>query len=144
MLFSRGVDLKDEGAGTGQLGLVPYADLLNHSPYSSSNFLYNSIPFSKDKEVVLYADRPYAVNDQVRGQRRHWRRGTGGLRKGCLSGSKLGAILVHSACAVVSPCQLTRRCYCTRIGRMLSMTSGPSSARAAEGRESGVKRGRTG
>ena len=67
MLFSRGVDLRDEDAGTGQLGLVPYADLLNHSPYSSSNFNLNSIPFSKDKEVVLYADRPYAVNDQVGG-----------------------------------------------------------------------------
>lgn len=66
MLFSRGVDLKDEESGTGQLGLVPYADLLNHSPYSSSNFLYNSIPFSRDKEVVLYADRPYAINDQAR------------------------------------------------------------------------------
>jgi hypothetical protein len=65
MLFSRGVDLKDEDAGTGQLGLVPYADLLNHSPYSSSNFIYNSITFSKDKEVVPYADRPYAVNNQV-------------------------------------------------------------------------------
>lgn len=110
MLFSRGVDLKNEDTGTGkrsthrrfysgrvgiaaarvwqipvraglrrtltdpacagacagELGLVPYADLLNHSPYSSSNFLFNSIPFSKEREVVLYADRPYAVNDQVR------------------------------------------------------------------------------
>jgi len=65
MLLSRGVDLKDEDAGTGQLGLVPYADLLNHSPYSSSNFMYTAIPFSKQREVVLYADRPYAANDQV-------------------------------------------------------------------------------
>ena len=47
---------------------MPYADLLNHSPYSSSNFMYQSIPFSKQREVVLYADRPYAANDQATAQ----------------------------------------------------------------------------
>ena len=39
--------------GTGQLGLVPYADLLNHSPYSSSNFMFNKIAFSKDKVRMM-------------------------------------------------------------------------------------------
>mmetsp|Transcript_20061 Transcript_20061/g.46319 ORF Transcript_20061/g.46319 Transcript_20061/m.46319 type:complete len:480 (-) Transcript_20061:337-1776(-) len=61
MLFSRGIDLKKQQA----LALVPYADLLNHSPYSTSYFMENGIPFSSEKEVVLYADRNYARNDQV-------------------------------------------------------------------------------
>lgn len=61
MLFSRGIDLKKEQT----LALVPYADLLNHSPYSTSYFMENDIPFSSEKEVVLYADRNYACNDQV-------------------------------------------------------------------------------
>ena len=49
----------------GQLALVPYADLLNHSPYASSYFFYNSIPLSNEREVTLYSDRSYARNDQV-------------------------------------------------------------------------------
>ena len=61
MLFSRAIDLRE----VGQLALVPYADLLNHSPYASSYFFYNSIPLSKKREVTLYADRNYAKNDQV-------------------------------------------------------------------------------
>ena len=44
---------------------MPYADLLNHSPYASSYFYYQNIPLSRDREVVLYADRSYARNDQV-------------------------------------------------------------------------------
>ena len=47
------------------LGLVPYADLLNHSPYASSYFYYQALPLSKDREVTLYADRSYAKHDQV-------------------------------------------------------------------------------
>ena len=43
MLFSRAIDLREEGI----LALVPYADLLNHSPYASSYFFYNKIPLSK-------------------------------------------------------------------------------------------------
>lgn len=61
MLFSRAINLRE----TEELALVPYADLLNHSPYCSSYFFYNKIPFSKDREVTLYADRAYAKNDQV-------------------------------------------------------------------------------
>ena len=61
MLFSRAINLRE----TEELALVPYADLLNHSPYSASYFNYNNIPLSKDREVVLYADRAYARNDQV-------------------------------------------------------------------------------
>ena len=62
MLLSRAIDLRE----VGQLALVPYADLLNHSPYASSYFFYNKIPLSNDREVVLYADRAYAKNDQAR------------------------------------------------------------------------------
>ena len=61
MLFSRAIDLRE----VGQLALVPYADLLNHSPYASSYFFYNSVPLSSEREVTLYADRSYAKNDQV-------------------------------------------------------------------------------
>jgi hypothetical protein len=61
MLFSRAIDLRE----TGELALVPYADLLNHSPYANSYFFYNSVPLSSEREVCLYADRLYAKNDQV-------------------------------------------------------------------------------
>ena len=61
MLFSRAINLREIDA----LALVPYADLLNHSPYSQSYFLVNSVPLSNQKEVALYADRAYARNDQI-------------------------------------------------------------------------------
>jgi hypothetical protein len=62
MLFSRAIDLREVGA----LALVPYADLLNHSPYAASYFYYEKVPLSKLREVCLYSDRAYAKNDQVR------------------------------------------------------------------------------
>ena len=62
MLFSRAVNLKEDA----MLALVPYADLLNHSPYSNCYFMCNKIPFSDEKEVTLYADRNYAAGDQVK------------------------------------------------------------------------------
>jgi len=61
MLFSRGVNLRE----IEELAMVPYADLINHSPYSQAYFMTNNVPLSKQKEVVLYADRNYAKNDQV-------------------------------------------------------------------------------
>lgn len=61
MLFSRAIDLREVGA----LALVPYADLLNHSPYAASYFYYEKVPLSKLREVCLYSDRAYAKNDQV-------------------------------------------------------------------------------
>jgi len=61
MLLSRAIDLRE----VGELALVPYADLLNHSPYAQSYFYYEKIPLSKQREVVLYSDRSYARNDQV-------------------------------------------------------------------------------
>lgn len=61
MLFSRGINLREIDT----LALVPYADLLNHSPYAQTFFMLGSIPLSPEKEVVLYTDRAYARNDQV-------------------------------------------------------------------------------
>ena len=61
MLFSRGVNLRELKS----LALVPYADLLNHSPYSNAYFQVNNIALTRQQEVVLYADRTYDTNDQV-------------------------------------------------------------------------------
>jgi len=61
MLFSRGINLREIET----LALVPYADLINHSPYAQTFFMLGSIPLSSEKEVVLYGDRAYARNDQV-------------------------------------------------------------------------------
>jgi len=61
MLFSRGISLREADC----LALVPYADLLNHSPYSQSYFMSNTLTFSDEWEVVLYADRAFGKNDQV-------------------------------------------------------------------------------
>merc|ERR1712182_166576 len=61
MLFSRAVNLQE----TREVGLVPYADLFNHSPYAASYFYFQNVPFTNEREVVLYADRNYAKNDQV-------------------------------------------------------------------------------
>ena len=61
MLFSRGISLKQADC----LALVPYADLLNHSPYSNAYFQVNNIALTRQQEVVLYADRTYDTNDQV-------------------------------------------------------------------------------
>jgi [ribulose-bisphosphate carboxylase]-lysine N-methyltransferase len=62
MLFSRAINLRE----VDKVALVPYADLLNHSPYVSSGFFFNQIPLSGGKrQVVLYADRDYAKGDQV-------------------------------------------------------------------------------
>ena len=46
MLFSRGINLREIET----LALVPYADLLNHSPYANSGFFLNDIPLSPEKE----------------------------------------------------------------------------------------------
>jgi len=61
MLFSRAINLRE----TDELSLVPYADLLNHSPYINCFFKYEPIPFSDERLVILNSDRPYSANDQV-------------------------------------------------------------------------------
>jgi histone-lysine N-methyltransferase SETD3 len=68
MLFSRAIRLRNMKAGE-TLALVPYADLINHSPYSSSyldaretgDWLFKT----GGEEVILYADRGYKRMEQI-------------------------------------------------------------------------------
>jgi hypothetical protein len=69
MLFSRAIRLRSLKEGE-TLALVPYADLINHSPFSQAyidarengDWLFKS----GDEEVILYADRGYRRMEQVR------------------------------------------------------------------------------
>lgn len=70
LLFSRAVRLRSLESGE-RLALVPYADLINHSPFSNA-FIDGRSPGGLDKllglkeeEVVLYADRSYKQMEQV-------------------------------------------------------------------------------
>lgn len=68
MLFSRAIRLRNMRQGE-ILAMVPYADLINHSPYSNSyidaretgDWLFKS----GDEEVILFADRGYRRMEQV-------------------------------------------------------------------------------
>ena len=68
MLFSRAIRLRNMKQGE-TLALVPYADLINHSPYSqayldareSGDWLFKT----GSEEVVLYADRSYRKMEQI-------------------------------------------------------------------------------
>ena len=69
MLFSRAIRLRSLKEGE-TLAMVPYADLINHSPFSQAyidareggDWLFSS----GDEEVILYADRGYRRMEQVR------------------------------------------------------------------------------
>jgi histone-lysine N-methyltransferase SETD3 len=69
MLFSRAIRLRGLQDGEA-LALVPYADLINHSPFSQAyidarqegDWLFST----GDEEVILYADRGYRRMEQVR------------------------------------------------------------------------------
>ena len=54
MLFSRGINLREIDT----LALVPYADLINHSPYAQTFFMLGSIPLSPEKEARAHAAHP--------------------------------------------------------------------------------------
>ena len=68
MLFSRAIRLRSLQDGEA-LSLVPYADLINHSPFSQAyidareggDWLFSS----GEEEVILYADRGYRRMEQV-------------------------------------------------------------------------------
>lgn len=68
MLFSRAIRLRSLKEGEA-LALVPYADLINHSPFSQAyidareggDWLFSS----GEEEVILYADRGYRRMEQV-------------------------------------------------------------------------------
>jgi len=70
MLFSRAVRIRSLERGE-TLAMVPYADLINHSPFSNA-FIDGRSPAGLDKmfnlaedEVVLYSDRSYKSMEQV-------------------------------------------------------------------------------
>mmetsp|Transcript_10776 Transcript_10776/g.13161 ORF Transcript_10776/g.13161 Transcript_10776/m.13161 type:complete len:316 (-) Transcript_10776:166-1113(-) len=68
MLFSRAIRLRNLGNGEA-LAMVPYADLINHSPFSGAyvdarqkgSWLFKE----GTEEVILYADRSYRKMEQV-------------------------------------------------------------------------------
>lgn len=68
MLFSRAIRLRSLKEGE-TLAMVPYADLINHSPFSQAyidareggDWLFSS----GEEEVILYADRGYRRMEQV-------------------------------------------------------------------------------
>ena len=67
ILFSRAARLSSKSTGE-ELALVPYADLMNHNPYSNTyiDAQRSGLPFlSKTEEVALYADRSYKKFEQV-------------------------------------------------------------------------------
>jgi histone-lysine N-methyltransferase SETD3 len=61
VLFSRAIFLQNFK----KLTLVPYADFLNHNPFSTSYIDAKEIPFSEFLEITMYADKPYNKFDQV-------------------------------------------------------------------------------
>lgn len=61
VIFSRAIFLQKVNT----VALVPYADLLNHSPFVSTYIDMQSEFLTGDKYVALYTDRPYSKMDQV-------------------------------------------------------------------------------
>jgi hypothetical protein len=61
VLFSRAIFLQKESA----IALVPYADLINHSPFVSTYIDMQAELLTGEKYVSLYTDRPYNKMDQV-------------------------------------------------------------------------------
>uniref|UniRef100_A0A7S2ZGI1 SET domain-containing protein n=1 Tax=Rhodosorus marinus TaxID=101924 RepID=A0A7S2ZGI1_9RHOD len=65
VLFSRAVLLDPLSYEDQELALVPYADLLNHNPFCSAFIERQKRMFSKNKFVVVYADRNYNKMEQI-------------------------------------------------------------------------------
>ena len=61
LLFSRAIYLQNSR----KIAMVPYADLLNHNPYSTSYIDSKSVPFSRSFEISMYSDRSYNKFDQI-------------------------------------------------------------------------------
>jgi len=67
MLFSRAARLSSKSSGE-ELALVPYADLMNHNPYSNTyiDAQRSGMPLiSRTEEVAVYSDRNYKKFEQV-------------------------------------------------------------------------------
>ena len=61
VLLSRAIFLQN----LKKVSLVPYADFMNHNPFSSSYIDSKKIAFSKNNEIVMYADKDYNKFDQI-------------------------------------------------------------------------------
>jgi len=61
ILFSRAIYLQNSK----RIAIVPYGDLLNHNPFSTSYIDSKSIPFSNNIEIAMYSDRSYNKFDQI-------------------------------------------------------------------------------
>jgi len=61
ILLSRTISLQE----TKKVVLIPYIDLLNHNPFSSSFISYRKIPLSDSKEIVVYSDKNCNKFDQL-------------------------------------------------------------------------------
>lgn len=61
LLFSRAIYLQNSR----RIAIVPYGDLLNHNPFSTSYIDSKSIPFSNNIEIAMYSDRSYNKFDQI-------------------------------------------------------------------------------
>ena len=67
MLFSRAARLSSKKGGE-ELALVPYADLMNHNPFSNTYIDAQTSGFpllSRSEEVAVYSDRSYKKFEQV-------------------------------------------------------------------------------
>jgi len=61
LLLSRAIFLQNMK----KIALVPYADFINHNPFSTSYINSKKIAFSENNEIVMYADKDYNKFDQI-------------------------------------------------------------------------------
>mmetsp|Transcript_37964 Transcript_37964/g.95139 ORF Transcript_37964/g.95139 Transcript_37964/m.95139 type:complete len:310 (+) Transcript_37964:23-952(+) len=61
ILLSRAIFLQN----LKKVSLVPYADFMNHNPFSTSYIDSKKISFSQNHEIVMYADKDYNKFDQI-------------------------------------------------------------------------------
>jgi hypothetical protein len=61
LLLSRAIFLQN----IKKISLVPYADFINHNPFSSSFINSKQVAFSNANEITLYSDKDYNKLDQV-------------------------------------------------------------------------------
>jgi histone-lysine N-methyltransferase SETD3 len=61
ILLSRAIFLQNSR----KVSLVPYADFMNHNPFSTSYIDSKKVSFSQNFEIVMYADKDYNKFDQI-------------------------------------------------------------------------------
>ena len=61
LLLSRAIFLQN----IKKISLVPYADFINHNPFSTSFINCKQIAFSDSNEIIMYSDKDYNKFDQI-------------------------------------------------------------------------------